>query len=68
MIFLLFIHILGDVPFSKGIHRACFPIRFGKQAFLLYRPKIMAYGALMEVLQLNKHFNLQRILIGVGWM
>lgn len=31
-----FFHILGDVPFSKGIHRACFPIQFGKQAFLVY--------------------------------
>ena len=36
--FLLFIHILGDVPFSKGIHRACFPTQFGKQAFLVYHP------------------------------
>jgi len=36
--FLLFIHIIGDVPFSKGIHRACFPTQFGKQAFLVYRP------------------------------
>ena len=36
--FLLFIHILGDVPFSKGIHRSCFPPQFVKQDFLVYRP------------------------------
>ena len=35
--FLFFIHILVDAPFSKGIHRACFPTQFGKQAFLVYR-------------------------------
>lgn len=41
--FLLFIHILGDAPFSKGIHRACFPIQFGKQAFLVYNEEPQFY-------------------------
>jgi hypothetical protein len=28
--------VLNDGPFSKGIKQACFPIRFGKQAFSVY--------------------------------
>ena len=52
----------------KGYSPSLLSDTIWKAGFLLYRPKIMAYGALMEVLQLNKHFNLQRILIGVRWM
>lgn len=36
----LFARILGEVPFSKGIHRACFPTQFGKQAFLFVRGQV----------------------------